>query len=387
MSGAGEEGDDLSDDLVGVSSYEAPGRVKRKFEGWHRPRKQYVREKQWCAQIDTLLDELNDATELRYFGLPGSDLLDLRCFHKKVCEPRGLRLRYMGFNKGADPGSPDLAEMTISIDEIQKLSNVDPGSLILPDDFRLLASDESLAWQRTAELGPYDVINLDLCDGFGKDHGSEFNNTYYTAVSHLMTLQSRRAKPWLLLLTTRVGQEHVHKDTFDALKKNYTSNLTSCVPFREASNAHFAINDVTSLKLQVLTAKGLQSVFLTSICKWLVALGLAFKPASKVEIASVMGYKVKPQATTEDMVSIAIKVIPTLVAPKDPGNLAKQPVKALDECSLASAALEEIRKLCDVDSTLAGDAVLACQMLENMGGLLEQARYDLAEYKKWAAKH
>ncbi len=37
-------------------------------------------------------------------------------------------------------------------------------------------------------MGPYDVVNLDLCDGFGKDAHDKFEENHYNALSQLMTL-------------------------------------------------------------------------------------------------------------------------------------------------------------------------------------------------------
>ena len=155
----GNEPSDLADDIVGVDSYEAPVPAKKVFLPWHRPRKQFVRVKQWCEQIKKLLDEIQiEGGALRYFGLPGIDLLDLRCFHHTICVPRNLKLCFLGFNSGSDPASSEQAELNISLDEISKLGSIDPRSMVIPDDFRRLASDQSIAWQRTLALGPFDVF-------------------------------------------------------------------------------------------------------------------------------------------------------------------------------------------------------------------------------------
>ena len=91
--------------------------------------------------------------------------MDLRYFGTAVCAPRSLKLRFLGFNDAADPLSGDQTELNISLDELSKSASFDPLSEILPDDFRQLINENSIAWQKTLEIGPYDVVNLDLCDG------------------------------------------------------------------------------------------------------------------------------------------------------------------------------------------------------------------------------
>src|SRR5260221_8832642 len=114
MSADGGEETDLTDDLVGTDQYEAQAPAKKEFFAWHRPRKQFVREKQWCLQIGMLLDDAAglsfDNNTLTYCGLPGSDLLDLRCFHDVICIPRSLKLRFLGFNSAASPKSNEQVE-------------------------------------------------------------------------------------------------------------------------------------------------------------------------------------------------------------------------------------------------------------------------------------
>src|SRR5712671_1554546 len=110
-----EASDELSEDIVGVGEYRFSVPGKKNFLPWHRPRKQFVRNDQWCHYIQELLKELNmDSGTLTYFGLPGVDLLDVRYFGAVVCEPRSLKLRFLGFNSAAAPDSDEQIEMNIS---------------------------------------------------------------------------------------------------------------------------------------------------------------------------------------------------------------------------------------------------------------------------------
>src|SRR4029077_4445676 len=153
-----------ADDIVPINSYEAPlPEPKRTFLPWHSPRKQFVRQYQWCKQISQMLNDapLGSRT-LRYLGLPGVDLLDLRYFHEQLCVKRGINLRFLGFNRAAQPKSKSQTELNISLDEVRRLSHVDQMSDVIGDDFVGIANTNSLAWEKACTLGPYNVINLDL---------------------------------------------------------------------------------------------------------------------------------------------------------------------------------------------------------------------------------
>jgi hypothetical protein len=78
---------------------------KRKFAPWHHPVKQIVRSKQWAALSYRLIKDSRSAAQqkiLRYFTLPGTDLLDVRVLAGAL-EPLGTKIEYFGFN--ASPSS------------------------------------------------------------------------------------------------------------------------------------------------------------------------------------------------------------------------------------------------------------------------------------------
>lgn len=245
-----DDDSDLTEGLVGVEVYEAPAPAKKSFFPWHRPRKQFVRVEQWCAQIGRLLDDgaqlTLDANTLKYCGLPGIDLIDLRCFHNSICVPRALKLRFLGFNSAVAPGSSDQVELNISRDEIAKLDQIDPESEVVSDDIRMVANAKSLAHSKMSIFGPFDVVNLDLCDSFGAEEAGLFNVNYYNAVAQLMAIQARQKTPWLLFLTTRVGNEHVHVDTLGRFRAKYAKNLRSA----KSLGVNRATNSVLRTKLR-----------------------------------------------------------------------------------------------------------------------------------------
>ncbi len=380
------EEESFADGAAGTNVYEAPKPLKKQFEAWHRPRKQFVRDKQWREQIERLLSDIGEQNYLlRYLGLPGTDLLDLRHFHAAVCQPKSHRLKFLGFNRAADPRSDAQGEMDISLDEVRKLEFVDPLSDIVPDDFRRIAADGSIAWQRTREFGPCDVINIDLCDGFTVDPPGAMEDTLYNAMNRVVTMQVGNTRPWLLFLTTRVGPQHIHGDALSRLTAKFSQNLNGCPAFLAASRDHFSIEDDAAINAACQSQKGMLDVCVTAVCKWFLGLVVGASPAWSVELKSAVGYQVDGHLDAEDLISLALRFTPSGQSLPDPMGLAAQPGNAPDECALAAAMAARVARRKNADTILAEDAALAAEMESASCTLLEQSRYDGQEYRIWLA--
>lgn len=374
-------------DIFGDYEYEAPLPATKKFLPWHRPRKQFVRDYQWFEQIKMLYDAPgNSSKKLTYLGLPGIDLLDLRYFHTALCIDNQITLKFLGFNSAASPSNDSQTEMAISLDEVTKLEHIDPGSEVIWDDFCQIGNTNSNAWKKAHAAGPFDVINLDLCDGFGLQPPDCLEGTHYNALNQLLTLQSRSMSPWLLFLTTRTGQGHIHHEVLDRLKDHYTQSLEACQPFREFSNDTFSILDRPSLEQAVQTEGGLMSVFITGICNWLLNMATNQRPPTKVEVKSVIGYRVNANSNGTDLISVALKFDPLFVASTDLFGLATNAQPPIDTCALSTKAIRRVANLKDADLILHEDPEIAEKMTMDMGSLLEQARYDVTAYRRWLAE-
>ncbi len=390
MSDEKPEQEGFADSIFQTNTYEAPmpSQIKRNFLPWHRPRKQFVRSFQWCYEVQELIKAKPPAEGvLKYFGLPGDDLIDLRHFHSVICQANQIKLRFLGFNTGANPKSPRQTDLNISLDEIKRLVAIDPQSEVLGDDFARVANQNSIAFARTCALGPFDIINLDLCDGFGSQEPGTLADSYYDAVASLLSLQARHSSPWLLFLTTRADRVNVNDKVLQALIDKYCTNLEQCGEFKDASREHFAIETREAITQAIGTPEGLLHVFLTGLCKWFVALALEHKPPTSVEVRSVFSYRVGKQAVHEDLVSLAFKFLPTFTPVIDPVGLAATPLAQTNEGVLATKALRRVARRIDADLKLRRDAGLLQQMTDEMASLLELARYDVDKYRAWASSN
>lgn len=378
MSDQSNERDDLTTGIFGDTEYAQPRTTPREFKPWHKPRKQFVRRKQWSALLRRLYEDRGPGDPLRYLGLPGSDLIDLRYLHEQLCSDDGRTLCFLGFNTAARLGSPEQVEMNISLDEVRRLGNVDGQSAVLTDDFRLVGNEYSIAWSRTRQLGPFDVVNIDLCDGLASE-SPQNNGSIYSALAQLMALQARNPNPWLLLITTRMGRGTFDADAEQRLISHFRENVARCEGFAEACGQLLEL-DVESVDPATCSEADHLNLMTVAIGKWLSMLVQSQAP-SHVELASTHGYRVNPAAPQEDLVSLAFRFEPVIVA--SPDALSPTAPDPVDECAIAKAILRRSTRRLDVDTILNEQPDLREELTAETERLLVKSRYDIEDYRAW----
>lgn len=366
--------------IFGDVEYRPTQAVPKEFMPWHKPRKQFVRRKQWSTLLRHLYRERRPDEPLRYLGLPGTDLIDLRYLYEELCRPEGRPLRFLGFNTAAQPGSSAHIELSISLDEVLRLPNVDPQSNVMPDDFRRIGDKSSVAWSRARSLGPYDVINIDLCDGLASDPPYS-NRPLYDAMALLLALQTRNPTPWLLLVTTRIGRGEFDTEAEERLIALFRKNLGDCEGFHEECQ-QILESDVTSFDTETCSDVDFLNLMIVAIAKWLAALVQAYAP-SFVELASTHGYKIDPAAPCEDLVSIALRFEPLIEASAD--ALSPTPPTSTIECDNAKRILKRSAQRLNVDAILAEAPDLNEELIDETARFLVQARFDETDYRQWLA--
>lgn len=383
-----EQSSGIADDIFdGGFDYEAPvPRRERKFLPWHKPRKQFVRDRQWVGEVDRLLNDspLRDGKPLTYLGLPGNDLLDLRHFHKKVCSVRGCGLYFLGFNSAAKLNKDDEFEMNLSLAEVKSLELIDERSDVILDEFSMLSRTQSVAYRRARDVGPFDVINLDLCDGFGIHRPGRENGSYYDSLSSILALQARYDRSWLLFLTTRVDRDSVNERTLEKLVEKYLNNLNDSEKFASKSTELFGILDDQTLREKIGAELGHVQVFLTGLAKWLISMALQGRPPTSVKLKSVMGYQVARKSECADLVSMAFRFDPAHQGLPDPLGLAGRVEEQISEPDLAVSAIQKVAAMKDVDGILSENPALLNEVTSDMADLVQLARYDRNQFMIWA---
>ena len=372
--------DDLTTGIFGDSEYAQPRTAPKEFKPWHKPRKQFVRREQWSALLQRLYKNRGPGDPLRYLGLPGTDLIDLRYLHEQFCRDNNRQLCFLGFNTEAQPDSPAQVELNISLDEVSRLPNVDKQSAVLSDDFRLVGNENSLAWSHTRQLGPFDVVNIDLCDGLASDEPQN-DGSIYNALARLMAFQARNSNPWLLLITTRIGRGMFDADAEQQLISHFRENVANCEGFAEACE-QLLESDVESIDPATCSEVDLLNLMIVAIGKWLSKLVQSQAP-SRVELVSTQGYRVDPVAAQEDLVSLALRFEPVIAAPAD--ALSPTAPTPVDECAIAKAILRRSKSRLNVDKILEQQPDLLETLTNETAQLLALARYDGEAYRQWLA--
>lgn len=383
-----EEKQDLADGLFGeLERYEAAHPPRKDFRPWHRPRKQFVRQRQWIGHVRELLRAHESGESLKYLSLPGVDLLDVRLLHDEVCVANDRPLVFLGFNKDATDGNDAHIELNVSLQEVHNLSCIDRSSKVVADDFRSLASKNSTGIEAAKELGPFDVVNLDLCNGVGREVPGVVGTTMYNAIAQLMQLQSSREQPWLLLITSRIGRNHFNDETLSRMLKAWYRNFDECDGFEQTVLDHLGEDAGRKFRPETCTGASFFHVALGSILKWLLGLAVNNGEGSDVDFVSSMSYRVEPHAEVDDLASFALVVKPVPTAIVDPAGLAQSSDLdgAADECRCALGIAECVAKTIAVDAALANEPAMREMLTHETEQLLAAARFDRAAYRDWVS--
>ncbi len=378
MTDQSHDQDDLTAGIFGDFEYVPPQTEPKEFRPWHKPRKQFVRREQLSALLQRLYESRKPGDPLRYLGLPGTDLIDLRYLHEQLCLANDRPLCFLGFNTEAQPGNPAHVQLSVSLDEVRRLPNVDTQSDVIPDDFRRIGNPRSIAWSRTQQLGPFDVVNIDLCDGLASDPPQN-DESVYKALAQLMAFQARNPSPWLLLVSTRIRHGMFDADAEQRLIGRFRENVANCEGFAEACK-ELLESDVESIDPATCSQADLLILMVAAIGKWLSALAQAHGP-SRIELASTHGYRIDPVAVREDLVSIALRVEPVIAA--SPDALSPTRPTPEDECTTAKAILRRSALRRDVDTILEMEADVREELTVETERLLADARYEVAGYRAW----
>ena len=370
--------DDFSSGIFADYGYVQPRTESKEFKPWHKPRKQFVRRNQWSALLKQLYKNRGPRDPLRYLGLPGTDLIDLKYFHEQLCGNSGRPLCFLGFVTEARANKPAQVDLNISFDEVRRLPSVDEKSEVLTDDFRLVGDKHSIAWSRAQQLGPFDVVNMDLCDGLASDPPQN-DGSIYAALARLMALQAKNSNSWLLLVTTRMGHGTFDANAEQQLISHFRKNVADCEGFAEECE-NLLESTVQTIDPATCSEADRLILMTVSIGKWLSMLVQSQAP-NRIELASTHGYRVVPDAAQEDLVSLALRFEPVFEVPTDP--LSPTTPAPQDECATAKAILRRSNRRLDVDNILDQQPELLEELIVEMEKLLADARYDATKYRAW----
>jgi hypothetical protein len=355
------------------------------FAPWHHPVKQLVRSSQWQQLVDRLVaDNAFDGTILRYFTLPGPDLLDVRVIAEK-CEPRGIQIEYFGF----DATMQEVEVSTVRIETesaLRQAGRITDSAVVLPDRLEDIAVGQSQAARQLGSRQPFHVINIDACDHLAYSPEGRQRSTF-DALQALLRHQMVATRPWLLFVTTR-AEPGLLAGPGDVMRQCIDDNLAHGGGFGAAlATAIEASEEIVKNALLDCWANHdhrFLKLYAIGLGKFLLQFFHAQPnhPAN-VELASACSYRVFGEQP--DMLALAFRVTPDGPVVFKPGQALA--VKAAVEPARAVSVARRALALRDLDSELDANAEVRLKMARSSALLLRGSNYDIGAYRHWLANH
>ena len=369
----------------------AASKRKTAFKPWHHPVKQIVRTRQWAALTRRLIeDRAQPRPSLRYFTLPGPDLLDIRIL-ADICEPLNVQIEYFGFDVGQEV--PDEAEESFTGEWInaesalRQAGRISADALILPDRLEDIATENSQAAAQLRQRPAFDVINIDACDHLAYLPKGRTHNTF-DALGALLRHQMTSRTPWLLFVTTRAQPELLGNPGIQ-FQNAITQNLALPGGFGEALAGSIGA-DLTKLGSALVAIWGANDarflkLYSIGLGKFLLQF-FHMQPnlPANVELASCYAYRV--HSNNADMLAMAFRITPDPPRVFAPGIGGAAVVNNL-EPHRAIRVATQARKLQDLDEALKNEVDVRAEAIVGTEALLGAANYDLDGWRNWLADH
>lgn len=353
------------------------------LEPWHRPRKQFVRERQWrnCAQL--LMHRLVRtnapsirAGKLNYLTLPGIDYFDVEVIGDAAAE-QGMGLETMGFLADLDR-EPVRARSQFRSEALIKKGLILDTSVTYPYRFEELANKNSQAYRNACGRAPFHIINIDACGSIALP-SAEQSSRIIDALLSVVELQFETMRdPWLLYLTTDVREERLSQDVRDGLDRAIRQNAAQSDEFREG-----VIECVGSpgddLERALIRAGDVPAKFVTKFslgfAKWLIH--NAERHQWGVKCRPFFCYSTRRHGEDgASMPCLTFEFRPARVNLRDVHGAVNMPIRHEDnDPEYSMEALRKSRGMVDVDTLLAGNAVLRMEFATKQRRMLQGAGY------------
>ena len=356
------------------------------FKPWHKPRKQFIREKQWFDPLKRIANsnKYNTVNTINYFGLPGGDLLDVTYISQKLLAHDQLRNKNFLIH-GFINSELEFKKAQSGLSQLLDIENVSINSKIENFEFEALSAPNSEAWKRIMGVGHYHFINLDFCDCI-------LNDRTLPSIYRLLDYQTKRviATPWLLCITTRLNKAGVTPaliETFDTVLEKVKADQDLVVVIEQAFNSSLLaagkLSDLDDSHKNLLNE-------LLQVCLifWLV--NEAIQKDCTIELKSSYKYSVNLYDRENDMHSFVFSLErKDIVVPDTLGLIPKIENTGLTDEKIArlnANSMDKLGRSLDLDEHLEGDKGMLNQFADNMMDLLSKCGYDVSTYKQVMTK-
>jgi hypothetical protein len=195
----------------------------------------------------------------------------------------------------------------------------------------------------------------------------------------------QRLEPWLLLMTGLIGREVFDSASAEKLYELFLSAL-DCEGVREACIAYFESTDLDSLEINSCSDSDYFYAMAIGFCVWVFRQAQAAGGARRVNLRAAFYYQHYPNGPRPDMLSMAIRFTPAVVAATDPSGLAAVARNRLDRCEASLQFARKLHRSVNVDERLENNATLRGELIEETAKLLLEAGYDETDYRQWVAQ-
>ncbi|WP_137170606.1 hypothetical protein [Marinomonas sp. FW-1] len=379
--------DSLIDDEVFGSVSQS---LSQDFKPWHKPRKQFIRDKQWLDQFKRMVGDrkYKDIETINYFGLPGGDLLDINYLYEGMIKSNRCSAKRLGFH-GFINSDSDHTKAQVEIGKILDKERIEKRSLVEKFRFEDLQKNNSEAWMRVKRFGDYHFINLDFCNNV---------MSFETLISIYNLLQYQMKKvvgiPWLFCLTTRLNKESTTETIIIKFKEIITESLgvtklkekiEEC--FVEVHN-YFSSRENEDYIIDIEDDSLMNQILQICLVLWIL------KEASirnfTVSLKSSMKYSVDLFSRDADMHSFVFSF--EKEEEFEPDLLGLSPVNGskIEEVTfdtVATPALDKLSDTADVDNILEQDKESLNSYADDMINWLAKCGYDTSNYRNFMSSN
>ncbi|MDO6732922.1 hypothetical protein Q4577_23200 [Marinovum sp. 2_MG-2023] len=355
------------------------------FAPWHKPRKQFVRQRQWVHHARMTIKNLKNEGHLdanspvRYLTLPGPDLLDVKLM-ADVCADQKVGLHYTGFCYVRETEAVRLRRNTQQF-ELDRGAQILPGSGVHISRLEEITKAKSEAKTLMERGGPYSIVNIDACEPIANVDGNQ-TGRLVDAIRTILDYQlNANRQPWLLYLTTPVQIDSVSEDAQRSLYDQVRQNVAADTEFADELAGRYADGeDIDQYLVRVSQENGHEFVrtITLGVSKWLVH--LAEQANFNVKKLPAVCYSMfRREPYLPNMISTCYLFSPRQIPIVDNTGLTPnaQPQTGQPPISDHIRALRKSIEIENIDETISNDLVLRKSLVDETKALLSAVGYDV----------
>lgn len=388
------------DDFEGFEKSVLPEKVEEsavplplnELQPWHRPRKQFIRERQWKHHTERLIEALSrehalGGRKLRYLSLPGIDYFDVEVIGK-VAKAADLKLEMLGFLSEAGK-EPVKARSQFRAESLIKKGLIEDTSITVPYRIQNIVHENGQEYREVKARAPFHIINIDACGSIAQPH-AEHSNRIITALHYLVALQLERMRdPWLLFVTTNVRPDNLSCEVRSKLEDVIKLNAETSEGFRQGAISCLGGSNINDLEDAINCAKDplkFQLLFSLGFSKWLLHNAKAV--SWDVECLPFYCYSTPPNIQQITMPCLAYEFKPRPVNYADQIEIVKspatEPVETIDYSMQAITSAQEMK---NIDHLFIEKPEMGLEYAKKQKRLLENAGYQAAALKEFESKY